>query len=96
MWLGAVFGRIPLTALYSAHRYGGEKAFKNPLFIRTNWILTAVWGVAFVLLAFLNYALIGTLDWLCLATLNAAIPGALGGFSAWFQRWFPAKWASGE
>ncbi|MDR2423014.1 MAG: flavodoxin family protein [Deltaproteobacteria bacterium] len=96
MWLATLFGRIPLTARYSADRYGGEKAFKNPLFIRTNWILTAFWGVAFLLMALGNYALIGgALDWLYLAIVNAAIPGVMGGFSAWFQRQYPAKWARG-
>lgn len=35
---------LPLTAHYSANDYNGEKAFDNPLFIKTNRILTFMWG----------------------------------------------------
>lgn len=50
MWLASCFGRlVPLTAHYSKNSYGGDKALQNTLFIKTNRILTMLWGVLYLL-----------------------------------------------
>ena len=48
MWGVTVFLPMPLTA-YSMNGYGGETALQNPLFMRTNRILTACWAVLYLL-----------------------------------------------
>lgn len=85
LWLAGAFPRIPLTAHYSAKGYGGDSAFNNPLFLRTNRILTAAWGVLNLLTG-------------CLPSIGAAGPITtilLGIFTVWFQKWYPARWARG-
>ena len=44
MWSLSCLRPIPLTAYYSMNDYDGEKALDNPIFMRTNKILTAMWG----------------------------------------------------
>ena len=58
MWLVGAFVKIPLTAYYSAVEYGGENAFDNPLFMRTNRILTAAWGVFYIVAPIWTYLLL--------------------------------------
>lgn len=41
MWTVSCFLKVPLTAHYSKNSYNGEAALRNPIFIRTNRILTA-------------------------------------------------------
>jgi hypothetical protein len=94
-WLASCLARVPLAARYSAGDYGGEKAFKNPLFLRTNRVVTALWGAAFLLMALGNYGLMGAMGWPGLALFNGAAFGALGALSSWLARWHPAKWARG-
>ena len=93
MWLAGAFTKTPLTAYYSASGYGDEKAFKNPLFIRTNRILTAAWGVLYLFTPIWTYIIMGTGLSPYIGLINCACPALMGIFTVWFQRWYPAQWA---
>ena len=94
-WLTSVFLRIPLSAYYSCEWYGGESAYENPLFMKTNRILSAMWGIMNIIL--------GTCALLIASTAVAPFWGAisnvptvfLGIFTVWFSKWYPAKVARG-
>lgn len=93
MWTASVFLRVPLTAWYSMNGCGGEKAFKNGLFLRTNRILTACWGILYLLTPIWTWMLmISPLAWLT-GAINSVLPIGMGLFTAWFQKWYPAYFA---
>lgn len=91
MWTVSCLGNIPLTAHYSMNQYNGEDALKNPLFMKTNRILTLMWGILYLL----------TPAWTCLfmrtgmrayvGAVNSVAPAFMGIFTLWFQKWYPAK-----
>nr|WP_122012708.1 flavodoxin family protein [Maliibacterium massiliense] len=95
MWLASAWMRVPLTAHYSCKGYGGTRAFANPLFIRTNRILTVVWGVYYALMAGAAYLVMRTPLAPYAGLLSMIAPLALGAFTAWFARWYPAYVARG-
>ncbi len=95
MWVIGAFTKIPLTAHYSASGYGGETALKNPLFIKTNRILTAVWGVLYLLTPIWTYILMGTGFSPYIGLINSVMPALMGIFTVWFQKWYPAWYARG-
>lgn len=87
---------IPLTAHYSMNRYGGEAALQNPLFLKTNRILTLLWGVLYLATAIFTGALMQTSISRFVGLINSILPVFMGIFTAWFQKWYPAKVASGK
>jgi hypothetical protein len=93
MWLVGAFSKIPLTANYSANNYGGDKAFANPLFMRTNRILTAAWGILYLITPIWTYILMGTELSVYTGLINSVCPAVMGAFTVWFQKWYPARWA---
>ena len=95
MWTLSCFGKVPLTAHYSMNDYNGEEALKNPLFVKTNRILTLCWGVLYLLTPIWTYALMGTALAPWTGAINSVLPMAMGAFTAWFQKWYPAKVARG-
>lgn len=95
MWLISCATKIPLTAHYSANDYNGEQALKNPLFMKTNLILTVMWGVLYVITAVMTYFIMKTSFASYLGIINNILPIFMGIFTAWFQRWYPAKVARG-
>ncbi|MBQ9854128.1 MAG: flavodoxin family protein [Bacilli bacterium] len=95
MWLISCLNRIPLTAYYSANDYNGEKAFDNPLFIKTNRILTFMWGILYVLTSVMTFFVMKTSFSEYLGIINNILPIFMGIFTAWFQKWYPAKVARG-
>lgn len=95
MWTVTCFGRVPLTACYSIEEYGGEQALLNPLFLKTNRILTLLWGVLYLLTPVWTYFLLGTAAGVWAGAINSVFPFLLGVFTAWFQKWYPAKVAKG-
>ena len=95
MWVISCFTKIPLTAHYSANDYNGEKAFNNPLFMKTNQILTMMWGVLYVFTAIMTYFIMQTDFSSYLGIINNILPILMGVFTAWFQKWYPAKVARG-
>lgn len=96
MWTATCFAKIPLTAHYSMNQYHGEDALLNPLFMKTNWILTLLWGVLYLLTPVWTYVLMGTQASPYIGAVNSVMPVLMGMFTAWFQKWYPAKVARGE
>ncbi|MCM1988974.1 NAD(P)H-dependent oxidoreductase [Oceanirhabdus seepicola] len=95
MWLISSTHKIPLTAHYSCNSYNGEEAFDNPLFIKTNRILTFVWGLLYLIVSIFSYFLMKSNMASFTGLINSIIPAIMGVFTAWFSRWYPAKVAKG-
>ena len=95
MWSLSAFGKIPLTAEYSMNHYGGEKAFQNPLFLQTNRILTAAWGILYLLTSIVSFFLMRTAAGSYIGIINSVLPAVMGIFTAWFQKWYPRRIARG-
>lgn len=91
LWLASCLTKTPLTAHYSAEGYGGDSAMRNPLFMKTNAILTAAWGVMYVLTAIWTVFLLRTPAARFVGLINNACPALMGLFTAWFQKWYPAR-----
>lgn len=96
MWTVTCFGRIPLTAHYSMNDYNGEEALKNPLFIKTNRILTLMWGILYLLTPIWTYFIMETGVGSLTGAINSVLPVFMGIFTVWFQKWYPAKVAEGK
>jgi len=95
LWLGSCFTKEPLCAAYVKYRYGKD-ALQNPIFMRTNYILAAAWGVVYIVIAIVSYFLSGKVPALVLSIAVQAIPILMGLFTAWFQNWYPARVAAGK
>ncbi len=95
MWTATCFVKIPLTAHYSMNDYDGEAALDNPLFIKTNWILTLAWGILYLVTPIWTYFILGTGIGGWIGAINSILPLLMGAFTAWFQKWYPAKVARG-
>lgn len=96
MWTATCFGKIPLTAHYSMKNYNGEDALNNPLFMKTNRILTLMWGILYLLTPIWTYILMGTAVGSYIGAVNSAAPVFMGIFTVWFQKGYPARVASGR
>ena len=95
LWLGSCLTKEPLCAAYVKYSYGKD-ALQNPIFMRTNYILAAAWGVVYVVIAIVSYYLSGKVPALVLSIVVQAIPILMGLFTAWFQNWYPARVAAGK
>ena len=95
MWTVTAFTKIPLSAWYSMNNYGVEKALANPLVIRTNRILTACWGVLYLVTPIWTYALLHTSLASWTGLFNSILPAVMGGFTVWFEKWYPKHYAAG-
>ena len=95
LWLGSCLTKEPLCAAYVKYGYGDD-ALSNPIFMKTNYIIAASWGVLYLLTAGWSFFLAGRVPGLVLVLLNQAMPILLGIFTAWFQKWYPAKIAAGK
>ena len=95
MWSLSCLTRIPLTAHYSANGYNGEEAFLNPIFMKTNKILTLAWGILYIITFLFTILLAKTAVAPHLGSMNSILPAGMGIFTAWFQKWYPAKVARG-
>lgn len=93
---GSLIARNPFT--YDYAREDWDRAFwTNPIFIETNQIITAVWGVIFALNMLLNIIELG-LDFPASLIVGVILPlvGVGGGiaFSSWFPRYYPQRAAA--
>jgi len=95
MWFISAFEKIPLTAYYSCNDYDGETAFDNPLFIKTNRILTLLWGVFYFIVSVCTYFLMKSNIASFTGLINSIGPAIMGIFTIWFAKWYPAKVARG-
>ncbi len=96
MWSVSALLKIPLSAWYSMNDYGGEAAFDNPIFLKTNRILSLAWGILYVLTPIWTYFMMQTKAGSYTGLINSILPAFLGLFTAWFQKWYPAKVAKGH
>ncbi|MBQ9673268.1 MAG: NAD(P)H-dependent oxidoreductase [Ruminococcus sp.] len=94
MWSVSCLAKIPLTAWYSMKNYNGETALENPLFLRTNRILSLAWGILYICTSVWTFFLMGSPVSSYLAIINNIIPIFMGIFTKWFQNWYPAHFAS--
>lgn len=97
LWLGSLLTPVPLSAHYSNAGFGGEEAFKNIIFMKTNLILSACWGVLYVCLGIVSLVAkqqIGLEKYVLV--LNIILPIFLGIFTLWFQTWYPKRKIAGK
>lgn len=94
MWFLSAFLRIPLTAYYSCNNYGGETAFKNSLFIKTNALLTAAWGILYILTSVAAFFIYQTFLSSYTGLIALIPPILMKIFTSWFQKWYPARYAA--
>lgn len=95
MWTVSCFLKVPLTAHYSKNSYNGEAALRNPIFMRTNRILTAAWGVLYLVTPIWTYFIMQTDASSYVGAINSVLPALMGAFTAWFQKWYPRHIARG-
>ena len=95
MWTVSCFLKVPLTAHYSKNSYNGEAALRNPIFMRTNRILTAAWGVLYLVTPIWTYFIMQTDAASYVGAINSVLPALMGVFTAWFQKWYPRHIARG-
>lgn len=96
MWSISCFAKIPLTAHYSMNNYNGEAALSNPIFMKTNRILTAAWGVLYLCISIGTYFIMQTSISSYTGAINSVLPALMGIFTAWFQKWYPRHVARGK
>ncbi len=96
LWLQSLRHKVPLTAWYSSAEYGGDKAFSNALFLATNRILTAAWGILYLCMAGGAILLMQSPTASFTGLITTLGPACMGIFTAWFSRWYPARIASGK
>ena len=95
MWLGSCDTRTPLTANYSSNDYNGDEALANPLFIKTNKILTIAWGILYLIVAIYSYFLMGSILSKYTGLINSLAQILMGLFTTWFVKWYLEKIARG-
>lgn len=95
LWLLSCLTPIPLSAHYSKEKYHGEAAYQNPVFMRTNLILTLAWGLLYAASAGGTYVIMRSAVPELAALINTLCPLLLGLFTLWFEKAYPAKIARG-
>lgn len=95
MWTVSCFMTVPLTAHYSKNSYNGDAALRNPIFIKTNRILTAAWGILYLITPTWTYLIMQTSAADFVGAINSILPAFMGAFTAWFQAWYPRHIARG-
>ncbi len=96
LWLVSCIVKEPLCATYVKYSYGSEAAFKNPLFMKTNYVLAAAWGILYVMTAIWTWFLRKSGFETLILIINNAVPVFMGIFTGWFQKWYPAYLARGK
>lgn len=90
LWLYSCLpGRIPLCAWYSSGGFGQEDAFKNPIFMKTNWIIALGWGISYLVISLAAWVFLQNGQIEPARICSYVIPALMGIFTAWFQRWYP-------
>lgn len=96
MWIMSCVGKIPLTANYSMNSYGGEDALKNPLFVKTNRILTMLWGILYLITSVFTLFIMQSPVSAFAGLINSVVPIFMGLFTVWFQNGIPHEWLRGN
>jgi hypothetical protein len=87
---------VPLTAHYSKNSYNGNAALRNPIFIQTNRILTAAWGILYLVTPIWTFFIMQTDAASFVGAINSVLPALMSVFTAWFQKWYPQHIARGR
>lgn len=95
IWTVSCFTKVPLTAHYSKNSHNGDAALRNPIFMRTNRILTATWGILYLVTPIWTYLIMQTDAASFVGAINSVLPALMGIFTAWFQTWYPRHIARG-
>ena len=95
IWTVSCFTKVPLTAHYSKNSYNGDAALRNPIFMKTNRILTAAWGILYLLTPIWTHFIMQTDAASFVGAINSVLPALMGAFTAWFQTWYPRHIARG-
>jgi hypothetical protein len=93
LWLVSLFTRIPLCAWYSSNQWGGDAAFENPLFVLTNKIICAGWGVMYLITSVCAWFLMQSDYAQFTGIITQVCPTLMGIFTAVFSKRFPAYYA---
>jgi len=96
IWLGTLAAEAPLTAEYSKWSYP-QALWTHPVFLRTNAIITTVWGWIYLVQAVLALAGQYYPEWMLMLTIarNLLLIPAFT-FTLWFQKWYPAYGSVGR
>ena len=90
MWTMGGFCDVPLTAHYSVNDYGGNM-MENPIFLKTNRILTLCWGALYLASTVWTWFILRADGLAWLNIVNSVLPLLMGIFTGWFQKWYPAR-----
>lgn len=94
MWLLSCITREPVCAAYVKYKYHGDDALNNPIFMKTNYILAACWGILYIFITVWSWFMLQLGLTILLMILNNAATAVMGAFTAWFERWYPSYVAS--
>ena len=95
MWLVSCIIKDPLCAAYVKYGYGGDIAYNNPLFMKTNYF-GCMLGCYVRINCNLELACSSKWSRQYFDCCKQLVPICMGLFTAWFQKWYPAKMASGK
>lgn len=94
LWILSCMIKIPLSAHYSKNEYNGDLALGNPLFMKTNRILSLCWGILYLVTPIWTYFIMGSEVGYLTIVINGILPIFMGIFTLWFQKWYPSKVAA--
>jgi hypothetical protein len=86
MAFGTVLIRRPFTLPYARESEKDSSMWENPHFYRVNYILSVLWGTAFLIAAAAQLWALGKPGMIWPVTLGAFV---VTGLTAWFTWWFP-------
>ena len=96
IWGGSTLTKIPLTAYYSINDYE-DSLFNNPLFLKTNKILTSAWSLVYLIAAINGYWGINFgVNSIYVFIINTILFVSMLSFTKWFAKWYPQKIAQGK
>lgn len=90
MWLLSCFTKEPVCAAYVKYDYNGDDALENPIFMKTNYILAAAWGILYICNSIAAYFFYKYDLRIVSIIVSNAVPILMGIFTGWFVRWYPA------
>jgi len=96
MWLLSCLTKEPVCAAYVKYNYNGEDALNNPIFMKTNYILAAGWGILYVVIALVTFFMYRNGLNLMSTVVNSIAPVVMGIFTALFEKRYPAWVAAGK
>ena len=95
MWLISCLVKYPLCASYVMYNYGGKQALKNPIFMKTNYILALGWGILYIAIGTWSGFLLLNNQVIFLQILNNTLTSLMAIFTGWFQNWYPKRMMRG-